>query len=170
MTVASYLCRSAGAPLKIPPILGFQRIFSKSCLLGRFSDQIAIRSDSSKSYRTNRARSARLLPHTHIGEWLKWSIKARGRSALTWHLLCGSSSIFMWLSSTPATAARSLLVVLMLSRRAIRCYSWCLCCCYFGYTSCLAHSSRVPRALHCCRSYSTDLLEGAQAQEKAQVP
>ena len=33
MTVASDLCRSAGAPLKIPPILGVQRIFSKSCLL-----------------------------------------------------------------------------------------------------------------------------------------
>ena len=33
MTVASDLCRSAGAPLKIPPILGVQRIPSKSCLL-----------------------------------------------------------------------------------------------------------------------------------------
>ena len=33
MIVASALCRSAGAPLKIPPILGVQRIFSKSCLL-----------------------------------------------------------------------------------------------------------------------------------------
>ena len=33
MTVASDLCRSAGAPLKIPPISGVQRISSKSCLL-----------------------------------------------------------------------------------------------------------------------------------------
>ena len=33
MILASDLCRSAGAPLKIPPILGVQRIFSKSCLL-----------------------------------------------------------------------------------------------------------------------------------------
>ena len=30
MTVASDLCRCGGAPLKIPPILGVQRIFSKN--------------------------------------------------------------------------------------------------------------------------------------------
>ena len=33
MTVDSDLCRSTGVPLKIPPLLGVQRIFSKSCLL-----------------------------------------------------------------------------------------------------------------------------------------
>ena len=33
MTVASDLCRDGGAPLKIPPILGVQRIVSKNCLL-----------------------------------------------------------------------------------------------------------------------------------------
>ena len=33
MTVASDLCRCGGAPLKIPPILGVQRIFSKRGLL-----------------------------------------------------------------------------------------------------------------------------------------
>ena len=53
MTVASDLCTSGGAPLKIPPILGVQRVFQN----------ITEKGPLQKSYQLDELRSQTLQSH-----------------------------------------------------------------------------------------------------------